>query len=152
MSVDDVIKDIIKDSGSMEQMIDLSVLGDINFLANTLSNLVLGGSIQEAVNTASSASGVLNVDLSLGHAFTVTLTENVTSLTFSNIPGNGTWVTLALTQDATGSRTFAWPASTVWVGGAPTLTVTANAKDLVSLITFDGGTVWYAFAHLNFVA
>ena len=47
---------------------------------------------------------------------------------------------LVLTQDATGGRTFKWPTNAKLAGGILTLSVTANAVDVVRL-TWDG-TNW----------
>lgn len=58
-------------------------------------------------------------------------------------PTAGTSVALAVTQDATGSRTVTWPSSVKWPGGtAPTLTTTASAIDWIQLDCVDG-TNWY---------
>lgn len=70
---------------------------------------------------------------------------NVQSLTLSSSPTldlvggqSGGEYKLILTQDGTGGRSVAWPASVKWSGGtAPTLTSTANGKDVVSFV-YDG--------------
>lgn len=88
------------------------------------------------------------INLGNGNVFKVTLTANVT-FTFSGAPTSGTAgsFTLILVQDATGSRTVSWPASVDWPGGsAPTITSTANAVDVLTFLTTDGGTTWYGFA------
>jgi len=100
----------------------------------------------EEQTTPASSSGTLVLDLENGNVFEVTLTENVTTLTLSNPPvsGDAGALTLILSQDGAGSRTFAWPASTQWAGGvAPTVSPAANAKDIYTLITTDAGTTWY---------
>ncbi len=94
------------------------------------------------------SSGALTLDLVNGNVFEVALTENVTGLTLANPPvsGKAGSFTLILKQDATGGRTFAWPASVKWADGtAPTLTTTANAIDILTFLTTDGGTTWYGF-------
>jgi len=48
-----------------------------------------------------------------------------------------------LHQDATGSRTVTWPGSVKWSGGAPTLTTTASAVDILVFESLNGGTTWY---------
>lgn len=92
------------------------------------------------------SAGTLTLDLTTGNVFEATLNANVTTLTLSNPPASGTWgqLVLIVKQDATGSRTFAWPASVLWEGGTePTVTATANAKDVYVLGTPDAGTTWY---------
>lgn len=94
-----------------------------------------------------SSSGTVTFDLDDGNVFTSTLTES-TTVAFVNPPASGTaqGFTIVFTQDATGGRTVTWPASVKWAGGtAPTITATASATDVVTLITYDGGTTYYGF-------
>ena len=145
----DLFRDFLEDDGGIEDLIGVS--GDNHdFSGKIIENFKLGGAIAESVNVVASASGVLDLDLSLGHNFTITLAENITSLTFSNVPAVS-WVSLAATQHASSAKTFAFPASTIWVGGAPTFSVGVGDKDLYTFITLDGGTTWFSFSHLNFV-
>lgn len=66
----------------------------------------------------------------------VTLGGNRT-FTFSNGVA-GSFYTIKVIQDDTGSRTVTWPSSVKWAGGsAPTLTTTADRADLVTFY-FDG--------------
>lgn len=97
-------------------------------------------------SAAVSSSGTATLDLSTGRLFAVTLTAN-TTIAFSNVPPAGvTSCTVELIQDATGSRTVTWPASVTWAGGAaPTISSAANAVDVVTLYTRDGGTTWRGF-------
>ena len=93
-------------------------------------------------------SGTLVLDLASGNVFEVTLTQNVTSLILANAPaaGRAGSCTLIVRQDATGGRSLAWPGSTNWAGGAPpAITSAANAIDVLSLVTRDGGVTWYGF-------
>jgi hypothetical protein len=57
---------------------------------------------------------------------------------------SGKQFTLGLTQDATGSRTVAWPSTVRWAGGtAPALTATAAKTDVLSFLS--DGTYWLGF-------
>lgn len=86
------------------------------------------------------------VDWNNGNIQTVTLGGNRT-FTFAN-PADGARYVLVVKQDATGSRTVTWP-TIKWVGGtSPTLTTTANKKDVISII-YDG-TDYLGAANLNF--
>lgn len=104
--------------------------------------------VRKNVKTAiTSASGILNIDLSLGDYFTVTLTENVTSLTFTNLDGAsyGRTVMLQITQHASDAKTFAWPASFKWAAGAAgAVSATLSAVDVLAISSFDNGTTWNA--------
>lgn len=97
------------------------------------------------VNALAIASGVVNVDLSLGQNFTLALSANVTSITFSNLPSAGfaSEIEIQITQDATGSRTLALPASFKALGGSDTsIASAANAVTVLSAKTFDNGASW----------
>lgn len=102
--------------------------------------------LRSAVSALTSTSGVVNIDYSLGEYFTHTLDENVTSITFSNLPGSGYGATLMIwiTQDST-PRTVAWPASFRWAGGTDGVVSTGSGViDLLAISTKDNGTTWDA--------
>jgi len=80
-------------------------------------------------------------DMSLSNIQRMTLTGNVTSSTFSNST-DGQTVQIVLVQDATGSRTFVWPATVVWPGGAPTLSTTANAVNRFTFTYMSSTSQW----------
>lgn len=75
-----------------------------------------------------------------------TLASNVT-FTFSAVEtGWAVSFTLVLRQDATGGRTVTWPTSVRWnEATAPTLTTTANAVNVLTFLTTDGGANWLGF-------
>jgi hypothetical protein len=108
----------------------------------TIDGANFTGHAQTARVAGSSTGGVLTLDMVDSNVFTSTLTENVTTLTLSN-PAQGQTVNILFTQDATGSRTMAWPASFKWPGGtAGVLSTNASAVDL--LVISYVGTDWYA--------
>lgn len=95
------------------------------------------------VNSPSISSGTLTLDLSTGRFFNVSLNANVTTLTISNVPSSVmTSIRLALTQDSTGGRTFAWPSSVKTVQ-TPIVFKTASYTSIFDLYTTDGGTTWF---------
>lgn len=52
-------------------------------------------------------------------------------------------MTLYIAQDATGGRTITWP-TVKWAGGvAPVISTAANAIDIYTFFTMDGGTTWF---------
>jgi len=103
--------------------------------------LASGGG-REVVSTAN-ATGASTLNLANGNVFNITLTGNAT-FTFSGATsGQACSFGLYLKQDATGGRTVTWPASVKWSGGAPTLTTSASAVDILVFESIDGGTIWY---------
>ena len=115
-------------------------------IANALAELA--AQIPASVVTdVSSVAGVLTIDCSLGDYFTVTLTENITSIVFTNTAGSGYGMTkmLKITQHASAAKTVAWPAAFKWAGGSTGVISTAlSAVDRLAITSDDDGTVWHA--------
>jgi len=97
-----------------------------------------------------SSSGVVSIDLANGNTGTITLTENITDIDFTNVPTNGvSTFTLQITQDST-DRTVAINAVTVNGGGNVTaktaggagftMSTGSGAIDLVTFLFVDAGT------------
>ena len=108
----------------------------------------IADSYNETYAAVTSSSNATTVDCHTGNAFSHVLTEN-TTFTFSNPPASGTAFSFSIEiiQDASASGyTVTWPTSVDWPSAtAPTLTATANAKDVFVFYTRDGGTNWYGF-------
>ncbi len=94
----------------------------------------------EAVNALGSISGANNLDFSLGHIITATLT-GATTFTITNYPSGAGSFTLILTNPSTN---ITWADTILWAGGTePTWTTTG--VDILTLMTPDSGTTWYGF-------
>lgn len=93
---------------------------------------------------AGNSGAAITLDLANGNVQKLTLTANCTITLTNPVAGAMRSLTLLAFQDATGSRTIAWPASVKWGdAGAPILTLTASRMDIISLFTVDGGVTWY---------
>ena len=102
---------------------------------------------KNAITALTSAAGVVAVDMSLGDYFTLVLTENVTSWTFTNLAGAalGNTKMLQITQHASAAKTVAWPATFKWAGAsAGVMTATVGGVDVLAITSFDNGTTWRA--------
>lgn len=89
--------------------------------------------------------GSQDVDLTLGNVVSGTVDTSTTTFTFSNPPASGTAGSFTLFLTNGGSQTINWPAAVDWAGGtAPTLT--AAGVDVLTFVTLDAGTRWFAFA------
>ena len=109
--------------------------------AITAKNYVL------TVPSTITAAATTTIDMSTGNIFKISLGANITTLTLNNITA-GTFI-LEFIQDATGSRTVAFPVGWKWSGGAaPTITTTATKTDIVTIV-YDGST-YFASAVQNF--
>lgn len=133
-------------SGDAEQ---ITLSSDFSWTGSTLQLTTT-----ERVNALTITAGAITIDLSLGNYFTLSLTANITSITFTNVPAaaRAETVVIRMSQDVTGGRTVAgWPATVRWSGGAFTPTSTASATDMLSLSTFDQGTTYQGTYLKNFV-
>ena len=113
--------------------------------AGTVSTLRGASGSIKPLAALSIAAGVVAIDLSLGEHFTLTLSANVTSITFTNLPAAGfaRELSIRFVQDATGGRTVALPASFKATGGSDTaVAAAASAYTLLTAVTFDQGTRW----------
>ena len=143
------------DAGSTSAAIPVStVIGslkttaalDVGDVLTVDENVVVGGQVYSTRNAIGNSGATKTINWNDGNVQTITLTADCT-LTFSN-PKAGAVYQLLITQAAT-TKAITWP-TIKWVGGAaPTLTATAAAKDLVTLL-YDGtsyyGTYAQAFA------
>jgi hypothetical protein len=124
--------------------------GNVAFGDNEASGVVIKDYAETDV-ALSSSSGVVAIDLANGNTGSLTLTENVTDIDFTNVPANGvSTFTLKITQDAASAYTVAINAITVNGGGDVTaktagaggfsMTATLSAEDLLFFLFFDAGT------------
>ena len=105
----------------------------------------------EVDQAVTSSSGVITIDLDNGNTGTITLSENITDIDFTNVPASGvSTFTLQITQDASSAYTVAINAVTVnggsdvtakTAGGAGyTMSSTLSGIDLVTFLFVDAGT------------
>jgi hypothetical protein len=108
----------------------------------------------EEVQTVSSSSNVVTLDLSQAQTFDLTLTEAVNHFTITNPPTGSSSFTIKIVQNAPGGYavgidTFKTSGGAVipvyWPGGGvlPIVTTTAGRSDVYSFRTFDSGSSWY---------
>ncbi len=109
----------------------------------------IGGSTpspSSTVTTLTSSSGAVNIDCSLGDYFVLSLTENISTITFSNLPGSGKGASkfIEIVQGS-GPYTVAWPGSFTWQGGMPvTVSTTLSIVDELAITTLSNGATWKA--------
>lgn len=100
----------------------------------------------KTTQTASSATTTLQI--ALADTFKVTIAANTTFVFDMTNVNSGTNVcsfSLITVNDGTAGRAVAFPASVQWAGGSaniPPRTTAANAKDVWTFYTEDGGTTW----------
>lgn len=84
------------------------------------------------------ASGV--IDTTVASVFTITATAN-TTFSVVNVPSSGTVCSFILEITNGGAYTITWWSGIDWASGIPP-TLTAAGRDMLSFITYDGGTTW----------
>lgn len=124
-----------------------ATISQINTVANNIDEIVAVGTKVINYLPVTGGSGTVSIDTSLAGTFQLTLTGNVTTLTFANPPASGIvgGFTLVVIQDSS-PRTIAWPASVKWpYGAAPVLSTASGAIDIFSFFTYNSGTTWFGF-------
>jgi hypothetical protein len=115
-----------------------------------VNNLVAFGQAASLTNAIGSTGGSVTLNWDNSNIQTLTLTDNITTLTKSN-PIDGAVYTLFITQGGTGGKTISWGTDIEWPGGTPpTLSPVAGAIDAVSLVYIAGITGYFGNANLNF--
>jgi cytoskeletal protein CcmA (bactofilin family) len=104
-------------------------------------------SYNETYAAITSSSGTATIDCEAGNVFALTLSENVTTFTWSNPPASGTAYGFSLKViQGSSAYTITWPTSVDWPDAtAPTLSTGSGAVDQFVFYTHDGGTTWYGF-------
>jgi hypothetical protein len=95
-----------------------------------------------------SVSGNVTVDFDDGNVHILTLTGN-TTVAFDNPPSANIYgeLKIIIIQDSTGGRTITWPTNILWPSATePTLTSTADRRDVFEFFTTDGGLFYYGRA------
>jgi len=130
--------------------VNLAIDSEVAFADQVASAVVLKDYAETDVALTSS-SNALAINLANGNTGSITLTENITDIDFTNVATNGvSTFTLQITQHASSSKTVAINQITVNGGGHATgktaggsgYTVSsgANAIDLVTFLFYDAGT------------
>jgi hypothetical protein len=104
--------------------------------------------VTEGYADAGSKSGAASFDYEAGGWQKCVAVGDLTSVAVANAPTSGRVgsLTLEIHQDGTGNRSIAWGAAFRFPGGAGSaLSTAANAIDIFTLTTRDGGTTWYVF-------
>lgn len=100
----------------------------------------------EVLTSNLAASGPIALNLGTSNAFKLFLTGNIV-LSFIGLNATGRVYSfqILLVQDGVGSRTVTWPATVKWPNNAtPPISTGANKVDLVTLVSYDNGTTYYA--------
>ena len=101
--------------------------------------------IGEVSSSAAISTGTLLLNLTGSTTFNVSLNAAITTFSITNAPTGSSAFTLIFTGDGT-PRSVTWGTAVTWSGGtAPTLTSTANKRDVFTFLTLNGGINWLGF-------
>lgn len=115
--------------------------GSLVFGTNpTIAKPVMNARNQTAQTYTPAGAGTATLDLSLGDQHYITMPAGNITIALSNDTNNQIFL-VTITQDSGGSRTVTWFTTIKWAGGsAPTLTTTANKRDVLGFIRTGSGT------------
>jgi hypothetical protein len=101
--------------------------------------------ISEVTSSTAISASILLINLTGSNVFSLSLNSAITTFSISNAPSGSSAFSLIFTADGT-ARSVTWGTAVTWSGGtAPTLTSTANKRDVFTFLTLNGGTNWLGF-------
>ena len=136
---------------------DLGTVTTANIDGGTVDGTTIGGSVAGAVtattlkstsaretkSAVTQSTGTLTLDCATANVFEFTPSQNITTLTISNVPTSGDAYAMVLKIGGS-AHAITWGAAVKWAAAtAPTLS--ASNIDVIVLLTVDGGTTWYGF-------
>lgn len=114
-------------------------------MSNWSRNLLGVDIASEISSSAGINGGTLGLSLTSSNVIFVSLNSGISTLTITGAPVGSSAFTLIFTADGT-PRSVTWGTAVTWSGGtAPTLTSTANKRDVFSFLTLNGGVNWLGF-------
>ena len=127
--------------GVSNPMLYKDVTGDVTITAagvtaigaEKVTGAMLKKNINGTVQDLSSSGGTLTWDIDSGNFAKTTLTENIATLTISNIANAVHGALWAVTQHASAAKTITWPSNVRWSGGSAPTVATLSAKYLFVL-------------------
>ena len=104
-----------------------------------------GGGAATPPSAVTFSTTAMSINCLLSNVFSTTFTSNVITAPSVSNAADGQTINWFITQDATGSRTMAWPASFRWAGGVvQSLSTGANSVDLLVATYRSSTSSWYA--------
>ena len=102
-----------------------------------------GGTLQSVIAVVDDASADGVCDLSLADCFRISDPTTIT-VSFTNVPSTAARVVGVVIEIVNGGAEVSWPASVKWTTPAGEPTLQDPGKDVIALLSFDGGTTWLA--------
>lgn len=127
-------------SGSLVGTSDSQTLTNKTLTTPTITKPVMNATNPTAQTYTPSSGGTATLDLSLSNQHYITMPAGNITIALSNDTNNQIFL-VTVTQDSSGSRTVTWFSTIRWDSGVtPTLTTTANKRDVFIFIRTGSGT------------
>lgn len=95
------------------------------------------------VSAEGSVSGAVALDVDLANYFSMTLSANITDLSFDNLSAVSGYAHIFILDIISAGYTITWNIGTInWAYGEEPVLSTTGGRDIISLITLDGGSTW----------
>lgn len=117
---------------------------DISTVGTLGTDAVENSDYNEAVETHTTASGTVSIDLSVANVHRVEAIDNIT-IEFENAtadPAGNSVVIYVVDDDGDGPYTISWPESVEWDDGNVVDEVGADSNVEIGLLSDDGGDTW----------
>lgn len=102
-------------------------------------------SLREVKTAPTISTNTLTIDCSQGNVFAVSLNQNITTLTFTNVPASPIAYSFILAFTIGAGTSITWPASVKWANAVPPVLSPDTGTDIFTFVTWTGGSTWYAF-------
>ena len=106
--------------------------------------VVKGISGTEGLGNYTINAGSLTLDLATSNVFNITLSQNIVNFLLENLPPANIAAAYTLIITNQGNFDISWGSAVEWPEGTPPI-LTASGKDVITLLTTDGGTTFYGF-------
>ncbi|UKA59143.1 hypothetical protein [Arthrobacter sp. FW306-2-2C-D06B] len=130
--------------GNGNTFMQVGGLSTMKIIENVQRDQIGPTNIRSVMSTSQTlaSNGEVTIDVSKGNAHNITLQANAASTTVNN-PTNSQELILTFIQDATGGRTYAYPANCRFAGGAAPNDATANKRTTVRFRYESATSSWW---------
>ncbi|NBQ97404.1 MAG: hypothetical protein EBT26_05315 [Microbacteriaceae bacterium] len=121
-------------------------LGTINLRwLQTYTRDIFASKYNRIIQSITSSAGTQTIDFNSGSSVVLTLNAGITGWTLQNIPSSVEFEFRLYIVIAAGGSISTWPTGVKWANGqTPSLSTTASKIDVISFVTYDGGSSWLA--------
>ena len=124
-------------------VISYSRTNNVLSLANTIATFNM---VRETRTVLTISSGAITANVAGSNFFEITLSNNITTVNYNNLPAAGIIQMWIFKVNVGGAYTITWPSSVTWAGGlTPTLPTGSGNSATIVQYTTDGGAKIHSF-------